>query len=371
VTTLSLLPILFIDFAGAVAFVVFSGLALRKSLSLVKKDPESPMAIFLLWLCGSIFALALSRSMGHIIKHLLIFSGNNEIWNELAPYSGSINTIAFIVIASVTLFFNRIEIIMDRMARDKETIEKNSQELLRLNKDIEAVIAERTRAGLALRIAHEVRNPITIIGGMVRRLLNNYPDEDEGKLKLTHILTQSHRLENLVNNFEKVRPEAKKIFAPLDLQAIVEEAVTAVRLEAERKEINLELPSGSASLFFLGNASLMKMSLIHLLRNAITACDRGKVVKIGADLTAAGIRLVISDNGPGIVKDLLEVIFDPYQRLQRQAPGLGIPFVKQIINEHMGTISLESTVGIGTTITIVLPTHLGELNGSASDAFPP
>ena len=223
--TLSLLPIWIIDFFGAIALLLLAGLCLKKALALVNAERESPLAIFFLWFCGAIFTLALSRSVGHMLKHLLVATGNKELWQLIAPYSGSINTMAFIVIAAVTLFYDRIDTIMNRMVRDNEKIEKNSQALLRLNKDIEAVIAERTRASMALRIAHEVRNPITIIGGMVRRLLNAYPNEKEGKIKLAHILDQSRKLENLVGKFETVRPEARKIFAALDLNQIVDESV--------------------------------------------------------------------------------------------------------------------------------------------------
>ncbi|MGV1099076.1 sensor histidine kinase [Thiovibrio sp. JS02] len=368
-TTLSLLPIWIVDFLGAVALIVISGLCLRKALALVNAERENPLAIFLLWFCGAIFTLALSRSVGHILKHLLSMSGNLDIWLSLEPYSGSINTMAFIVIASVTLFFDRIETIMSRMARDKEKIEKNSQALLHLNKDIEAVIAERTRASMALRIAHEVRNPITIIGGMVRRLLNTYPDEKEGKLKLIHILDQSRKLENLVSKFETVRPEARKIFAPLELNPIVADSVESLQKDATSKDVGLLFFPSPTPLFFHGNASLIKMAILHLLRNALEACGKGCAIRVRTKMTPEGGQLAISDNGPGIHKDLLEVIFDPYLRLHRQATGLGLPYVKQIINEHMGTIELSSEEGKGTTVVIVLPSHLGELAGSSGGNY--
>ena len=368
--TISMLPIMFLDFAGALAFILLSGLCLKHALALVQADRESPLAIFLLWFCGALFALALSRSSGHILKHLLTLSGREDLWLFVAPYSGSINSMAFIVIASVTLFFNRIETIMERMVRDREKIEKNSQDLFRLNKDIEAVIAERTRASIALRVAHEVRNPITIIGGMVRRLLNVYPAEEEGRLKLVHILDQARKLENLVSKFESVRPESKKIFAPLDLNPIVTEAVESLQEEARSKEVSLLPTLSQTPLFFHGNSSLIKIAIAHLLRNAVNACGKQNRIIITTEMTSAGCQVEITDDGPGIPKEMLEVIFDPYLHVNRQSTGLGLPYVKQIINEHMGTVTVTSEPGKGATVLIILPTHLGELTGVGGGSYP-
>ncbi|MFA6282745.1 MAG: HAMP domain-containing sensor histidine kinase [Desulfurivibrionaceae bacterium] len=367
--TISMLPVWLFDFCGGIAFIILSGLCLKHAYALARNDRESPLAIFLLWFCGALFALALSRSSGHILKHLLTLSGKEEFWLLLAPYSGSFNSMAFIVIASVTLFFNRIETIMERMARDREKIEKNSQDLFRLNKDIEAVIAERTRAAMALRIAHEVRNPITIIGGMVRRLINNYPAEEEGRLKLVHILDQARKLENLVSKFESVRPESKKIFAPLDLNPIIAEAVESLQEEARLKEVSLIPQLSQIPLFFHGNSSLIKIAIAHLLRNAVNACAKQNRVIIATEMTSAGCQIKITDDGSGISQEMLEVIFDPYRHVNRQSTGLGLPYVKQIINEHMGTVTVTSEQGKGTTVLIVLPTHLGELTGVAGGTY--
>lgn len=367
--TISMLPIWLLDFGGAFALIILSGLCLNHALALARTDRENPLAIFLLWFCGALFAFAMSRSSGHILKHLLTFSGREDLWRIVAPYSGSINSMAFIVIASVTLFFNRIETIMERMTRDREKIEKNSQELFRLNKDIEAVIAERTRAGMALRIAHEVRNPAAIIGGMVRRLLNAYPPEEEGRVKLVRILDQARKLENLVSKFESVRPEAKKIFAPLDLNPIVLEAVESLQEEVRVKAVNLQVALSQTPLFFHGNSSLIKIAIAHLLRNAVNACTKQNRIIIATERTSAGCQVTITDDGPGISAEILEVIFDPYLHINRRTTGLGLPYVKQIINEHMGTVTVTSELGKGTTVLIVLPTHLGELTGVAGDTY--
>ncbi len=361
-TTVSVFPIWLIDFCGSAAMIIISGLCLTCAYKISTKEPDDPLASFLLWFVGAIFALSLSRSMGHIVKHLLFFCGRSELWQHISPYSGTVNTVTFIVISSVTLFFHRIQTIMERMSRDRDTIAKNSNDLMRLNKDIGAVIAERTRAEIALRIAHEVRNPVAIIGGMVRRLIGGSAAESAEIRKLKHILDQTRKLEDLVNRFQSVRPESKKIFSPIDLNPMVEEATETVQTEADAKEVMLLLDRSQGSLFFHGNSSLIKMAVIHILRNGIEACRKGDMIHIMTDVGPHGVFVQIQDNGPGIPEDVLDQVYEPTFRIRGQTTGLGIPYVKQIINEHMGTITIKSKMGKGTTVDIVLPTHLGELH---------
>ncbi|MGQ9499640.1 MAG: hypothetical protein ACUVQ6_04670 [Dissulfurimicrobium sp.] len=71
------------------------------------------------------------------------------------------------------MFFDKIQIIIEKMSQDRTKIEKTSKELLRLNLEMERIVSERTRAEMALRIAHEARNPVMIIGGLIQKIIKN------------------------------------------------------------------------------------------------------------------------------------------------------------------------------------------------------
>jgi len=126
----SLLPIWLLDVSGSLIMIIMSSLCLGLAREIYHRDPEDAMNAYLLWFCIAIFAFSLSRSLGHIIKHILYFAGLQYWWQRLSPFSGSINTMTFVVIGAITLFFNRMEIIIHRMARDKKKIQKTSSELL-------------------------------------------------------------------------------------------------------------------------------------------------------------------------------------------------------------------------------------------------
>lgn len=360
---LPLYPIWIVDLIGSAAMIVVSFLCLRRAWSISREHPDNAMAAYMLWFTVAIFAFSASRSLGHIGKHILYFTGHMDLWQRLAPVSGSINTLTFVLIASVTLFFHQMQRIMGRMAEDQQKIKQTSRELLELSRDIEEIASERTRAEMALRIAHEVRNPVMIIGGLLRRLMKRQQTDSAvcDQEHFSRIMEQARNLEKLVGRFERLMPETAGRFSCLDLNSIVDEAVTAVSTEAEMKGITLEVEKAPAALTFRGNRQLMKLALIHILRNAIEACHAGDRITVSTHLGPAGVHVRITDTGPGIPGPVLEHIFEPFYETSAGHTGLGLPYVKQIIEEHRGRLKIESTPGAGTSVEIELPTHVGEL----------
>jgi len=360
--TLSLLPVWAIDIIGSALMFVGSLLCLRMAYKILARDEEDPLATYLVWFCGALCAFAVSRAVGHIVKHLLVFAGRPDWWQHLAPISGSINTLTFVAIASVTLFIHRMQTIINRMASDRNKIERTGRELLELNRALESTVFERTRAEMALRVAHDIRNPVVIIGGLVRRLA-----QEAGRPpaaaddRLARISEQAERLEDLVARFESINTAAPGAFLPLDLGALAEECVALLATEAAEKGVGLATSLSPALLLFQGNERLMKIAIMHLIRNSIEACRPGETVRLTTELAGDGVMLRIEDNGPGIAPERLGLIMTPLAEQGRRGTGLGLSYVKQIIEGHQGDLVITSQPGAGTEVEILLPTHLGAL----------
>lgn len=358
----SLAPVWIIDFAGSLGMIIVSTMCLATTVKIVRKAPENALANYLFWFAAAIFAFSMSRSAGHIIKHILYFSGHGALWKQLSPISGSINTITFVIIGSVTLFFRRMEAIMNRMARDRDKISAFSSELLELNRDIEAIVSERTRVEMALRFAHDIRNPSMIIGGLVRRMKKNFPEGSPELKRISQIQDQVEKLESLVGRLDLSREKGAWKFSVLDLNALVEEALDAVRGEAERKDIFIFLDRSPSTLTFQGNRHLVKIALMHVLRNAIEVCGSGDTIQIVTEAGEKSVAVRIEDNGPGIPQEMVEHIFEPFFSTREGTTGIGLSYVKQIIEDHNGTIQLASRKDTGTSVLISFPPLLGELS---------
>ncbi len=359
---ISLYPLWAIDVAGSLAMFILSLLCLRQVLILYKRDRENALYTYLMWLVAAIFSFCIFRSVGHLVKHLLVFADHPDIWARIAPLSGGLNTVAFIVIFAVTLFFRDVLVFMNRMTSDRQRIETTSRQLLSLNQDIESVVSDRTRAEMALNLAHEIRNPVMIIGGLLRRLNKSAvdgPQPDEGYRQ--EIKQQIKQLELLVTRFEDMQSASQEHFRTVELNELLEDAIALVRPEAEDRGIAMNFHPSAARLSFQGNRQYLKVALLHLLRNGIEACSRGDQINIMTELTPEGALVRIEDDGPGIPIHVLQHIFEPFYSTRDGATGLGLPYVRQIINEHRGDIRVTSNRGKGTTVELRLPSHLSEL----------
>jgi two-component system NtrC family sensor kinase len=141
---LSSIPIFFIDIIGSIFMIIFSFLCLLLAHELRSHDRDNVMGTYLLWLCFGLTGLAMSRSVGHILKQILLMSEQPEVWNSIRPYSGAINSLMFVLVGSVTLFFERIWNVYQQISKDKKALQFAHEELIFLNQNLEQLVAGRT-----------------------------------------------------------------------------------------------------------------------------------------------------------------------------------------------------------------------------------
>lgn len=142
--TLSMAPIWFTDVIGSAAMVVLSFLSVIYALRLVRAKPADVIWTYLLWLTFALAVFAVSRSVGHIAKRLLLLGDMDAIWLQLRPYSGALNTITFMAVASITLFFHRVQKIHAVILDDRRALREASLEVMRLNEELESLVIHRT-----------------------------------------------------------------------------------------------------------------------------------------------------------------------------------------------------------------------------------
>ncbi len=355
---LPLWPICVIDIIGSLGMILFGTLSFIKALKTHRLDPTNPRYSYLCWVTGTLMAFALFRAGGHILRHILVALGLDPLWHRLAPFSGALNTLSFMMIVGVTLFMRDIENICLHLNEERKKLEEMSKEILELNRDMEQIVSERTATELALRIAHQIRNPVMVIGGLLRHLAKECPKEKRLEEKVSKIFEQVEKLERLVREFETLMEKQVEFFQVEDLNQIVRSAIGLVTPEAEQKGIRLRVDLAPGPLLFRGHAQLIKVALVHIIRNAIEACGPEDIITIKTGLKEGHNYVVVKDTGPGIPEEIMPHIFKPFYSTKGKRTGLGLPYVKQIIEEHRGKIFIESTPGKGTTVTIYLPTHL-------------
>jgi len=143
---LSYFPIWLVDMVGSTMMIVLSLLCLKLVFRLRRRDRDNIIWTYLWWTCVGLSCFALSRSGGHIVKNFLLMAGQDAFWAAIRPFSGAINTVMFIVVGSVTLFFERVWNVHQLVLKDRQALKSTHRELLFLNENLERLVEERTNA---------------------------------------------------------------------------------------------------------------------------------------------------------------------------------------------------------------------------------
>ncbi|MEW6387891.1 MAG: HAMP domain-containing sensor histidine kinase [Thermodesulfobacteriota bacterium] len=358
--TLPLLPIWLAEVLSSVLVIIFICLSFRLSRRLTAQDPENALWLFLNWLTGAFLIFAFSHAISHTIQDIIKFHGYSPTLGMLRRVIGGFDTIIYVAIATITLFFHRMQRLYRRMEEDHHHLEETSHEILALNREMEALVMERTMAEMALGMAHGIRNPLHVIGGFSQRLLKKTADADPTRAWLAAIAEEARRIEQMVERFETLAQRKSSFFAQEDLNTIVQDTLELLQPELRAKNLIMVKEIYPHPLLGRLNTHLLKVAIAHLLRNAIEATRSQGTILVRTSLDKNQAVLLIQDTGRGMPPEVVEKVFVPFYTTKIGGTGLGMVFVRQIVDEHRGAINLESQVNRGTSVIIRLPLRFAE-----------
>lgn len=241
-----------------------------------------------------------------------------------------------------------------QMEKDyKKRIEEMNAEILNMNREMENIAIERTISMLGLKIADRIRNPVTIIGGLCHQIIKRGVDE-KTRESVQEILNECNRIEKIVADFDNLVREKRVLFKREDLNEIVLSAIDLLAQRAKEKSINLSVNLREGPLMFNANKGLIKIAINHIINNSIDTTTENGSISVSTLENEESIMLTVKDTGEGIPQEDLDKIFDPFHSAKGRL-GIGLPFAKQIISEHMGEIKIDSVVNVGTTVHVIFP----------------
>lgn len=209
---------------------------------------------------------------------------------------------------------------------------------------------------LASGMAHEIGTPMNVILGRAEYLMERIKEEPIRK-GLQTIVNQVERITRVMNQllaFARRKPVERH---SLDLRQTIEGNLDMFEERLKRSGIKVEMSFLSSCSAIHADADQMSQVVINLVMNAIHAMPDGGTLRIGLEPVEDMVRLTVADTGQGIPQEVVTKIFEPFFTTKEfgKGTGLGLTVVKDIIEEHHGTIAVESEPGRGTTFTIQLP----------------
>jgi two-component system sensor histidine kinase PilS (NtrC family) len=229
-------------------------------------------------------------------------------------------------------------------------------EVRRLERDLR--IQDRLAAvgRLAAAIAHEIRNPLTSIAGSVS-MLSGIADLSEEHRQLLQIVTrESERLNGIITDFLAYSRGKQYQFATVDLLPLLEDTLTLLehRLMAENSGIRIERNYNFDHAFTLADGDKIKQVFWNFSQNAVRAMASGGVLRVSLEQVGDDWQINFSDTGPGMSRQLVEKIFEPFQSQFEGGTGLGLAIVYQIVQAHEGKVWARSKLGEGSVFVLRL-----------------
>ena len=228
---------------------------------------------------------------------------------------------------------------------------------------------EKIKDDLLSSMSHEMRTPLTAISGFAELLINEQEIPEPQRRHIEIIYREAEKLNDLINRFLDVRrlktDRARTGYENLVVQGLLEKAQKSCRDRKDHHNIQIECPPG---LHLYGNRKELTQVITQLLENACRYSPKGGKISLVAKTTVQETSICVIDQGIGIPQHELERIFNPFHRLDTGdsrgtgGVGLGLCVSREIIALHGGKIQVESTLGQGSTFTILFPLQAEQEN---------
>jgi signal transduction histidine kinase len=217
-----------------------------------------------------------------------------------------------------------------------------------------------TMGELAASIAHEMNNPLATISLRLESLLGKYPEGDPRRREMEVIEQEIDRMARLVSALLQFSRRTQKFVSTVNIEEEVEKTIDLIYYHMRKQNIKIVRDFSPDIPHIQGDRQQLIQLFLNLLTNASDAMPEGGILKISISLSQEKQMVIeVSDTGSGIQPDILTRIMEPFftTKGEGKGTGLGLSICKRIVEEHEGTIHIESSgvPGKGTTIRIVLP----------------
>ncbi|MDQ4120946.1 MAG: PAS domain S-box protein [Acidobacteriota bacterium] len=292
-----------------------------------------------------------------VIEKQYICKDGSRVWvsNSVAPVVGAFGKTESLVCVTIDISNRK------RAEEERERLLQSEQQARE-----EAQRANRLKDEFLATVSHELRTPLNSILGWSQMLQNNNLDEAASKRALATIernaRAQNQLIEDILDVSRIITGKLRLNIQSVDLQSVIMAAVDAVRPGADAKNIRLQTLLDPEVAPISGDPDRLQQIFWNLLSNAIKFTPREGRVQVRLERGNSHIKIVVSDSGSGIEPEFLPFVFERFRQSDASTTrrhgglGLGLAIVRQLVELHGGTVSVESDgEGKGTTFVVSLP----------------
>ena len=341
-----------------IAFVLLAGLLLFTLATVSLRDPDRH-AVLIVAGAGAVAICAVSMLvLAYLIQRPMV-----ELQEKIAQVSrGNLDVAVSFAerndeIGDLGRNFNRM---MKQLRESREEIERLHRTQMSRAEHL-ATLGE-----LATGLAHEIRNPLAGIAGVIEIVGRDLPATSPARTVVKDVRQEIARINRtLTDLLETARPHPPQI-RQSNLNTTVEHAVMLARQQVISKPIKIELQKAPDLPEVEHDSDQIHQVLLNLLLNAVQAVEGPGTVLVEIGSRSGYASIGVSDTGRGISPQHLPNIFRPFYTTKGNGTGLGLSLARRIAEEHHGRIEVTSEVGIGTRFLVVLPLQQATAQAAAS-----
>lgn len=257
-------------------------------------------------------------------------------------------------IASGNISYKKSNNRRDEFGELEKAFEKMSTDLRDKQDQLIAANREAAWREMAKQVAHEIKNPLTPMKLSLQHLRAAFRDRaanlDEIAEKVTSTtLEQINTLSKIASEFSQMAKMPERSIEKVDLHEIITEAAD---LFSQYKEVTIKLTKKSPLGAISADREELRRAFVNIFKNSIQAMnERGDII-VTTEVMAGGIVIKITDDGPGITREIMDHLFEFNFSTKTEGMGIGLSLVKKTINDFGGSIEISSEQGLGTVVTI-------------------
>jgi signal transduction histidine kinase len=212
-----------------------------------------------------------------------------------------------------------------------------------------------TLGELATGLAHEIRNPLAGIAGVIEIIGRDLPTTSPARAVVKEVRVEIAQINRILTDLlQTARPHPPEIRRS-DLNTTVEHAVMLARQQALSKPIQIELKKDPVLPEVEHDSGQIHQVLLNLLLNSIQAMEGSGKITVDLERQDESAAIVVTDSGKGIPPETLPNIFRPFYTTKGNGTGLGLSLARRIVEEHHGRIDVSSAIGKGSRFVVLLP----------------
>ncbi len=256
---------------------------------------------------------------------------------------------------------------LKRLEKENQSLVEQLVKMSALIRDLEgkhyeASRKEREGKMIAAGLLHDLRNPLGVISSCAQFCLDNLDLNSSAREKVQTIFENSQKAQDLTKQFLDYTKTSLLDFKPIKLNQLLLTMWKMSKLENAPCRVSFEARLDKYLPEIIASRENLERVFVNLFMNAIKALSKKGKVTLETRLLSSGDRVEVKiiDDGKGISKEQQERLFEPFYTTREDGTGLGLSICQSIIHQHKGTIAIESQVGKGTTVTVLLPISQSE-----------